>query len=76
MSNDELAHAVLELTKVIDKISQQLNMIEDAIVNDDRIENIEHRLTEIKEIVDGTEGKIFDLWVKHADVGISFNKEG
>ena len=56
-----------QITRIHDKVFQlgdQLNLIEDSIVNDDNMNDIEHRISEIKEIVDATEGKVYDLWIK------------
>lgn len=56
-----------QITRIHDKVFQlgdQLNLIEDSIVNDDNMNDIEHRVSEIKEIVDATEGKVYDLWIK------------
>ena len=56
-----------QITRIHGKVfqlSEQLNLIEDSIVNDDNMNDIEHRVSEIKEIVDATEGKVYDLWIK------------
>ena len=56
-----------QITRIHDKVFQlgdQLTLIEDSIVNDDNMNDIEHRISEIKEIVDATEGKVYDLWIK------------
>jgi len=65
--NLKVAKMSEQITRIHDKVFQlgdQLNLIEDSIVNDDNMNDIEHRVSEIKEIVDATEGKVYDLWIK------------
>ena len=67
MSSKEIIIAIQELSAKIDRLSERINVIEDATVNNSRIDDILHRMNEIKEIVDGTEGKVYDLWEKKDD---------
>ena len=65
--NLKVAKMSEQITRIHGKVFQlgdQLNLIEDSIVNDDNMNDIEHRVSEIKEIVDATEGKVYDLWIK------------
>lgn len=64
MSGKKIIIAIQELSAKIDRLTERINMIEDAVVNDDRVDDILHSVKDIKEIVDGTEGKVYDLWVK------------
>jgi len=58
--HDQILEVLHQLTLKMDKISERINLIEDAIVNDDT----SSLLSDIKEIVDATEGKVYDIWKK------------
>ena len=58
--HDQILLVLHQLVQKIDKISERINLIEDAIVNDDT----SSLLSDMKEIVDGTEGKVYDIWKK------------
>lgn len=58
--HDQILEILHQLVQKIDKISERINLIEDAIVNDDT----SSILSDIKEIVDATEGKVYDIWKK------------
>lgn len=65
--NLKVAKMSEQITRIHYKVFQlgdQLNLIEDSIVNDDNMNDIEHRVSDIKEIVDATESKVYDLWIK------------
>ena len=58
--HDQILEILRQLIMKMDKISERINLIEDAIVNDDT----SSLLSDVKEIVDATEGKVYDIW-KH-----------
>lgn len=58
--HDQILEVLHQLVQKMDKISERINLIEDAIVNDDT----SSLLSDIKEIVDATEGKVYDIWKK------------
>jgi hypothetical protein len=58
--HDQILEVLHQLTLKMDKISERINLIEDAIVNDDT----SSLLSDMKEIVDATEGKVYDIWKK------------
>ena len=58
--HDQILEVLHQLVQKIDKISERINLIEDAIVNDDT----SSLLSDMKEIVDATEGKVYDIWKK------------
>jgi len=61
--HDQILEILRQLTLKVDKISERINLIEDAIVNDDT----SSLLSDMKEIVDGTEGKVYDIWKKEQE---------
>jgi len=63
--HDQILEVLHQLTLKMDKISEMINLIEDAIVNDDT----SSLLSDIKEIVDATEGKVYDIWKKESSNG-------
>ena len=63
--HDQILEVLHQLVQKIDKISERINLIEDAIVNDDT----SSLLSDIKEIVDATEGKVYDIWKKESSNG-------
>ena len=58
--HDQILEVLHQLVQKMDKISERINLIEDAIVNDDT----GSLLSDVKEIVDATEGKVYDIWKK------------
>jgi len=60
--HDQILEVLHQLVQKIDKISERINLIEDAIVNDDT----SSLLSDMKEIVDATEGKVYDIWKKES----------
>jgi hypothetical protein len=63
--HDQILELLHQLVQKIDKISERINLIEDAIVNDDT----SSILSDMKEIVDATEGKVYDIWKKESSNG-------
>jgi hypothetical protein len=63
--HDQILLVLHQLLQKIDKISERINLIEDAIVNDDT----SSILSDMKEIVDATEGKVYDIWRKESSNG-------
>ena len=63
--HDQILEVLHQLVQKIDKISERINLIEDAIVNDDT----SSILSDMKEIVDSTEGKVYDIWKKESSNG-------
>lgn len=63
--HDQILEVLHQLTLKMDKISERINLIEDAIVNDDT----SSLLSDVKEIVDATEGKVYDIWKKESSNG-------
>jgi hypothetical protein len=61
--HDQILEVLHQLILKMDKISERINLIEDAIVNDDT----SSLLSDIKEIVDATEGKVYDIWKKEQE---------
>ena len=61
--HDQILEVLHQLVQKIDKISERINLIEDAIVNDDT----SSLLSDMKEIVDATEGKVYDIWKKEQE---------
>ena len=61
--HDQILEVLHQLTLKMDKISERINLIEDAIVNDDT----SSLLSDMKEIVDATEGKVYDIWKKEQE---------
>jgi hypothetical protein len=63
--HDQILELLHQLVQKIDKISERINLIEDAIVNDDT----SSLLSDMKELLGATEDKVHNIWKKESSNG-------